>query len=44
MEWDKIWSMNRKKLNKVSPRYTAISDKCVEIEIVDTEEKYFTQE
>lgn len=42
MEWDKIWALNRKILDKTSPRYTAISkENCAFLEVVDTDEKYF---
>lgn len=42
MEWDKIWSLNRKILDKECHRYTAISkDSKSVLEIVDTEENYF---
>ena len=42
MEWDKIWSLNRKMLDKACHRYTAISsENKATIEIVDTEDKHF---
>lgn len=41
MEWDKIWALNRKKLDKISPRYTAISNEHEVITVVDTDESHF---
>lgn len=42
MEWDKIWALNRKMLDRDCHRYTAVSqDDCVYLEVVDTDEKYF---
>ena len=42
MEWDKIWALNRKMLDRDCHRYSAVSqDDCVYLEIVDTDEKHF---
>lgn len=42
MEWDKIWSLNRKILDKECCRYTGLQeDKIVTLKILDTDEKYF---
>lgn len=42
MEWDKIWALNRKILDKECHRFTAITKgNNIELEIVDTDEKYF---
>lgn len=42
MEWDKIWALNRKILDRDCHRYTVInSTKKVDLEIIDTDDKYF---
>ncbi len=43
MEWDKIWAKNRKRIDKISPRYSMISKKnAVSVEVVDTDGQYLT--
>lgn len=42
MEWDKIWALNRKLLDKDCHRYTAINkDSKFELEVVDTADEHF---
>lgn len=38
MEWDKIWSLNRKMLDKECHRYTAISNTNAKLEIVEIDD------
>lgn len=42
MTWDKFWALNRKRIDKIVPRYTAIESKERFVaQIVDTDEQYF---
>lgn len=35
MEWDKLYALNRKKIEPISPRFTMISDNFSIIEILN---------
>lgn len=41
MTWDKFWALNRKRIDKIVPRYTAIdSEQKVIANIVETEQQF----
>ncbi|KAG7207935.1 hypothetical protein KM043_009523 [Ampulex compressa] len=42
MEWDKIWAFNKKVIDPIAVRYTALTDKTVPVHIVDAKEEYLT--
>ncbi len=44
MEWETIWAINYKKIDKFAPRYTAVTENFVTINVVDTaKEHIFTK-
>ena len=42
MEWDKIWAFNKKVIDPIAPRYTAVDNKCVKVLVKGAKEECLT--